>query len=90
MGYEVDDPAARRVAARDLSELICHDLLRGGKVARTDTLPDGEKHQVLNGFIGPNGRHATLVTGWLVVDQGERSYPKLTTTWVQPHKEKER
>jgi uncharacterized protein DUF6883 len=89
LGYDVDDPAERQRAAQDMRDLIGQGLLGDGKVARTDPAPDGERHRVLNGFIGPNERHATLVTCWLVADEGERSHPRLTTTWVQPHKDTE-
>jgi hypothetical protein len=45
---------------------------------------------VLNGFIGPNDMHATLITCWLAADSGETVYPQLITTWVQPHRKRER
>jgi hypothetical protein len=89
LGYDVDDPDARREAARDLDDLICHGLLANGKVEKTRETRFGPSHTVLSGFIGPNDRHATLVTCWLVEDRGDRSVPKMTTTWVQPHKDKE-
>jgi hypothetical protein len=89
LGYDVDNPQARREAAQDLRDMIADELLRRGKVAETRDTPFGPTHKILNGFIGPNGKHATLVTCWLVADQGERGFPKLTTTWVQPHRDKE-
>jgi hypothetical protein len=85
----VDDPQARREAAQDLRDMVYHQLLARGKVAETRDTPFGPTHKILNGFIGPNGKHATLVTCWLVEDQGDRSFPKLTTTWVQPPRGKE-
>jgi hypothetical protein len=89
LGYDVDDPQSRRAAGQDLKDLISHGLLADGKVAQTDETAYGQRHKVLNGFIGPNGKHGTLVTCWLIADQGERGYPRMTTTWVMPHRDKE-
>lgn len=89
LGYDVDSSRARQEAAQDLRDLICDGLLARGKVAQTRDTPFGPMHKVLNGFIGPNGGHATLVTCWLVKDQGDRGFPKLTTAWVELHRDKE-
>lgn len=89
LGYNVDDPRARHEAAQDLRDLICDELLVHGKVAQTRDTPFGPEHKILNGFIGPNGTHATLVTCWIVEDQGDRGFPRLTTAWVELHREKE-
>jgi hypothetical protein len=89
LGYDVDSPQARREAAEGVRELIRDGLLMTGKVAETRDTPFGPTYKVLNGFTGPNGRHATLVTCWLVDSQSDRSVPKLTTSWVQPHRDKE-
>jgi hypothetical protein len=69
--------------------MMCDELLARGKVAQTRDTPFGQAHKILNGFIGPNGKHATLVTCWLVEDQGDRGFPKLTTAWVELHRDKE-
>lgn len=89
LGYDVDNPRARHEAAQDLRDLICDELLAHGKVAQTRDTPFGSEHKVLNGFIGPNGAHATLVTCWIVEDQDGRAFPRLTTAWVELHREKE-
>jgi hypothetical protein len=89
LGYDVDSSQARHEAAQDLRGIIRDELLVCGKVAETRDTPFGPMHKILNGFIGPNGRHATLVTCWLVEDQGDRGFPKLTTAWVQLHRDKE-
>jgi len=89
LGYDIDDPDARQEAARDLKDLISDELLQDGRIRKLSESEHGTKYQVQNGFIGPNGRHATLLTGWRVADEGERSYPRMNTVWVQPHKEKE-
>lgn len=89
LGYDVDNPRARREAAEDLRDMIRDELLARGKVAQTRDTPFGATHRILNGFIGPNGKHATLVTCWLVEEQGDRRFPKLTTAWVEPHRDKE-
>lgn len=88
LGYDVDNPKARGEAAEDVRELIRDGLLACGKVTETRDTPFGSAYKVLNGFSGPNGRHATLVTCWLVEDQSDRGFPKMTTVWVQPHRDK--
>jgi hypothetical protein len=89
LGYDVDSPKARSEAAEDVRELIRDGLLACGRVTETRDTPFGSAYKVLNGFTGPNGRHATLVTCWLVEDQSDRDFPKLTTVWAQPHRDKE-
>jgi len=59
------------------------------QVAETRDTAYGPSHRVLSGLTGPNGRDATLVTCWLVEDRAGLSVPKLTTVWVQPHRDKE-
>lgn len=90
LGYHVDDPSARQAAATDLRDLISRHLLWNGKVDEARETTHGRHYKVLNGFIGPNDRHATLVTCWRVADPSERGHPQLITTWVQPHRNKER
>jgi hypothetical protein len=89
LGYDVDNPEGRRDAARELRGLICDELLARGKVAETRDTAYGPSHRVLSGLTGPNGRDATLVTCWLIEDRAGLSVPKLTTAWVQPHRDKE-
>jgi hypothetical protein len=89
LGYDVDNPDGRRDAAQELRGLICDELLASGKVGETRDTPYGPSHRVLSGLTGPNGRDATLVTCWLVEDRAGVSIPKLTTVWVQPHRDKE-
>jgi hypothetical protein len=89
LGYDVDSPQALSNAALDLREMIRDELLARGKVAETRDTPFGSTYKVLSAFTGPNGRHATLVTCWLVEGQSDDSHPKLTTAWVQPHRDTE-
>jgi hypothetical protein len=89
LGYDVDSPQARGEAARDLREMIRDELLARGKVAGSSDTPFGPAYKVLSAFAGPNGRHATLVTCWLVEGPPDRSHPRMTTVWVQPHRDKE-
>jgi len=89
LGYDVDSPQARHDAALDLREMIRDGLLVRGKVAEARDTSFGPAYKVLSAFTGPNGRNATLVTCWLVEGQPEHSHPKLTTTWAQPHRDKE-
>jgi hypothetical protein len=90
LGYQVDNLDARQEAAADLRELIKHHLLWDGKVAEVRESAYGRHYKVLNGFIGPNDRHATLVTCWRVAGHGESGYPQLMTTWAQPHRDRGR
>jgi hypothetical protein len=54
--------------------MIRDELLARGKATETRDTPFGLAYTVLNGFIGPNGRHATLVTCWLVEGEPARSF----------------
>ena len=89
LGYDVENPQARSDAAQDLREMIREELLARGKVVETRDTKYGPACRVLNPFIGPNGAHATLVTCWIVESRSDPIHPKLTTTWVQPHRDKE-
>ena len=89
LGYDVDNPQARSDAAQDLNEVIRDELLACGKVVETRDTKYGPTYRVLSPFIWPNGRHATLVTCWIVESQPDHSHPKMTTAWVQPHRDKE-
>jgi hypothetical protein len=48
--------------AAELRDLICLHLLPEGRVVAAKQTSDGDDYRVVNGFIGPNGRHGTLVT----------------------------
>jgi hypothetical protein len=89
LGYDVDTPEGRRDAAQQLGELICDELLARGKVTESRDTTYGPSHRVLSDLTGPNGREANLVTCWLIEDRGGLDVPRLTTTWVQPHRVKE-
>lgn len=85
LGYDVDDPRARAAAADDLAEMS-RVMLPHGRVVKIDETPFGRRHQVMSGFIGPNGAHGTLISCWIKDDSG--SAPKMTTAWMQPHRDK--
>jgi len=89
LGYDVDTPEGRRDAARELRGLICDELLERAKVAESRDTTYGPSHRVLSDLTGPNGRHANLVTCWLIEDRAGLSVPRLTTAWVQPHRVRE-
>jgi hypothetical protein len=89
LGYDVDNPDGRRDAARELRGLICDELLARGKVAESRDTAYGPSHRVVSDLTGPNGRHANLVTCWLIEDCAGLSVPRLMTVWVQPHRVKE-
>ena len=89
LGYDVDTPEGRRDAAQELSGLICDELLAPGKVTESRDTAYGPSHRVVSDLTGPNGMQANLVTCWLIEDRGGLDVPRLTTTWVQPHRIKE-
>jgi hypothetical protein len=89
LGYDVDDPQARREAASEVRGAVLGELLANGKVDQSRDTPYGTTHKVLSGVSGPNGKDATLVTCWLIDNQADTGHPKLTTVWVQPHRDKE-
>jgi hypothetical protein len=89
LGYDVEDPQARSDAAQDLHEMIREELLACGKVVETRDTKYGPTYRVVSPFIGPNGTHATLVTCWIVESRSDAIHPKLTSVWVQPHRDKE-
>jgi filamentous hemagglutinin len=89
LGYDVGSPQARGDAAQDLHEMIRDELLARGKVVESRDTKYGPTYRVVSPFIGPNGTHATLVTCWIVESGSDQIHPKLTTVWVQPHRDKE-
>lgn len=89
LGYDVDNPQARQKAARELRDLTLEELLPSGKVAEVRDDAYGPRPRVISGITGPNGKDATMVTCWLIEDRSGTAVPRLITTWVQPHRDKE-
>jgi hypothetical protein len=89
LGYDVDNPQARQKAARELRDLTLNELLADGKVAEVRDDSYGLRPLVISGITGPNGKNATIVTCWLIEDRSGTAVPRLITTWVQPHRDKE-
>ena len=89
LGYDVDNPQARQKAARELRDLTLDELLANGKVAEVKDDSYGSRPRVISGITGPNGKNATLVTCWLIEERSGTAVPRLITTWVQPHRDKE-
>lgn len=89
LGYDVDNPQARQKAARELRDLTLKELLADGKVAEVRDDSYGPRPRVISGITGPNGKNATIVTCWLIEDRSGTAVPRLITTWVQPHRDKE-
>jgi hypothetical protein len=89
LGYDVDSPQGRRDATQELRGLVLSELLACGKVVKTRDTPYGPSHTVLNGITGPNGRAGTLVTCWRVEDRAGAEVPRLVSTWVKPHTDRE-
>ena len=69
LGYDVDSREGRHDATRELGGLLRNELLAGGKVEKTRDTEYGPSHTVLSDFTGPNGRHATVVSCWLIEDR---------------------
>jgi filamentous hemagglutinin len=89
LGYDVDNPQARREAARELRDLTLEESLANGKVTEVKNDSYGPRPRVISGITGPNGKNATLITCWLIEDRSGTVIPRLITTWVQPHRGKE-
>ena len=89
LGYDVDNPQARQKAARELRDLTLNELLANGKVTEVRDDSYGPRPRVISGITGPNGKDATMVTCWLIEDRSGTAVPRLITTWVQPHRDKE-
>jgi hypothetical protein len=89
LGYDVDNPQERREAARELRDLTLEESLANGKVTEVRNDSYGPRPRVISGITGPNGKNATLVTCWLIEDRSGTAIPRLITTWVQPHRDKE-
>jgi hypothetical protein len=89
LGYDVDNPQARQKAARELRDLTLEELLPSGKVAEVRDDAYGARPRVISGITGPNGKDATMVTCWLIENRSGNAVPRLITTWVQPHRDKE-
>jgi len=89
LGYDVDNPQARQKAAHELRDLTLEELLPSGKVAEVRDDAYGTRPRVVSGITGPNGKDATMVTCWLIEIRSGNAIPRLITTWVQPHRDKE-
>jgi filamentous hemagglutinin len=89
LGYDVDNPQARQNAARELRYLTLEELLPRGKVAEVRDDAYGPRPRVISGITGPNGKDATMVTCWLIENRSGTAVPRLITTWVQLHRDKE-
>lgn len=83
LGYAVDVPEYRLQYARNLGYLLRQQLV-SAKLESSESTPDATVHQVRTGLIGENGRHAILVTRWLVRPTGR---PELIAAWPEPSRE---
>lgn len=80
LGYAVRVPGYRPLFAESLAALL-REQLRWAKVeSRIDT-PEGTRWRVRTGLVGPNGRHAVLVTVWLLRPGGRA--PELQQAWPE-------
>ncbi len=60
----------------ELGGLLRNELLVSGKVEKIRDTEYGPSYTVLSGFTGPNGRHATVVSCWLIEDREGVGVPK--------------
>lgn len=84
LGWEVFDRDRRMEDSWDVHDKIL-DLLPEARVEKQWQTPWGEQCTAWSGLIGPNGRHATLVTGWM--ENVEKRSPQLVTAFLKVHRE---
>jgi hypothetical protein len=82
LGYDVESAHGRLTASEDVVRQICSSLADAPAVVDQQT-KFGPRYRVQTEIIGPNGRHATLVTMWQI-DNGTDA-PRLITTWMRVH-----
>lgn len=87
LGFRLETQQDRLETAEELREMT-RLLLPAARVAATTSSPYGDRYKVLTGYIGPNGAHGTLITCWMVDGEGDHARPRMTTTWMQPHRDK--
>lgn len=89
IGYKVRDRAERLDAARDMADvsraLLPSSHVKGG----LQETPWGTKFHTIAGIIGPNGRHATFESCWMIDQRGDGTRSaRMITAWVRPHQER--
>ena len=80
LGYAVRVPGYRPLFAESLAALLREQLRWARVESRIDT-PEGTRWRVRTGLVGPNGRHAVLVTVWLLRPGGRA--PELQQAWPE-------
>ena len=85
----MDNPQARREAARELRDLTLEESLANGKVTEVRKDSYGPRPPGHQRHHRAERKNATLVTCWLIEGRSGTAIPRLITTWVQPHRDKE-
>ena len=83
LGYDVNTAAGRSNAAQQVSEQVQAQLGDSPAVLDRQT-KYGPRWRVETEIVGPNGRHATVVTVWQYDEAGD--VPRLITNWARVHK----
>jgi hypothetical protein len=84
LGWDVSTRERRIEQSFDIRNKV-HDLLPESRIELQRTTLWGVDYRVWSGLIGPNDRHATLITGWRE-QFGQRS-PRLVTIFLKVHRE---
>lgn len=88
IGFNVHDPGERGKAADYMTDLL-PSLILHGRVEAVRENPYGTRYTFLNGFIGPNGKHATIASSWILEEKDGCEGLRMTTVHARPHREKE-
>ena len=80
LGYDVETPQGRTVAAQDLVSQLRSKLKTSPALLDRETTY-GARYMVKSKVLGPNGKTGTLVTIWQY-DIGTH-VPRLLTNWLQ-------
>ena len=81
LGYSLQVKGYRPLYAENLAYLL-RVQLASARIESTEDTEDGTIYQVRTGLVGENGRHAILVSRWLV--RHDRNRPELLRVWPEP------
>lgn len=81
LGYSLQIKGYRPLYAENIAYLLRVQLASARIESQEDT-PAGVVYQLRTGLIGENGRHAVLVSRWLVRPDAQR--PELLRAWPEP------
>ncbi|WP_460523798.1 DUF6883 domain-containing protein [Flindersiella endophytica] len=84
LGYSLQVKGYRPLYAENLAYLL-RVQLASARIESTEDTDDGTIYQLRTGLIGENGRHAILVSRWLL--RHGRQRPELLRVWPEPFPE---